>query len=303
MARMAVVVSCVNAPALAEECTKWLLANTSANSIVFLLDNGSTPPLPKFDADKLVRFHENIGGNAVFHDMLPHLDAFGVEFVAFLHCDMMVREQNWDYRIIKAFDADPKLALCGFVGSYEIDEHGGRGGGTALSYVGDHYPGFGTATKAEDHGRRLGELEPAAVLDHCSMIFRVSALKQLLPQPGNYAPGHFYDRICCAQCIHNGWHVGMIGIACDHFSGGVAGGMESQLALYRKWLTEEGLTWAPGREDQAVYVESERRFLSRFRDKYKLIPYRVHSDYSVTHYELGRTGWQATPYRTLGLPL
>lgn len=297
--RMAVVVSCVDAPELAREATKWLRHHTSAESEIILCDNGSCPPLPRYHADRIVRFHHNIGGNAVFHRMLPHLDALGVEFVAYLHCDMMVREDSWDQRVITAFDADPLLALCGFVGSNEIDEQGGRGGGTMLNYVGAYYEGFGQATKAEQHGLRVTGVHPAAVLDHCSMIFRVAQLRQLPPQEGNYAPGHFFDRICSAEVVQRGWHVAVVGIGCDHFSGGIAGGMDSQLDVYKHWLRAEGIPYNPRNLDQAVYVESERRFLQRFRDQtYKLIPYRVNSDYSITHFIRTSMGWHEEPYVT-----
>lgn len=294
---MAVVVSCVDAPELAKECTMWLRTNTSPDTIIILLDNGSVKPLSRFYADRLIRFDVNIGGNAVFHQMIPHLDKFGVDFVAYIHCDVMVREENWDQRVIAAFNYDPKLALIGFVGSNELDEKGGRGGGTMLNYLGSHYLGFGTSTTAEQHGTRVTELRPAAVLDHMTMIFRLSILRKLPPQEGNYAPGHFYDRICCAECVQQGYHVAYLGISCDHFSGGVAGGMASQLEVYKRWLAAEELAYDPNRIDTAVYMESERRFLHRFRDgTYKMVPYKVKSDYSVDHYNLMLGNWIASTY-------
>lgn len=286
----------VDAENLAKESLKHLRANTSPDTFIFLIDNGSTVPIKNIGEDHVIRFHENIGGNAVFHEVLPHMDAFGIDVMAFLHCDMMVREPMWDVRVMAAFEQDPKLGLCGFVGSNEIDEHGGRGGGTVLNYAGYFYEGFGQATTAEHHGRRSSGIEPAAVLDHCSMIFRKAALRDIPPQQGNYAPGHFYDRICCAELIHQGWHVAFIGISCDHFSGGVAGGMTQQLALYEKWLAKEGISYEINYIDTAVYVESERRFLGRFRDQLKLIPYKVDSDYRVWHAELTTGGWQYGTY-------
>lgn len=296
MPKLVVVVTCVDAPETVAECLHWLDVNTSDQTTVMLLDNGSKVPLAQGPADRLVRFHENIGGNAVFHAMLPHLDAEGADLVAYLHCDMMVRELNWDLRVIQAFVDDPILALCGFVGSSEVDERGGRGAGTALNFLGASYPNYGPSSPTHHHGRSMSGIMPAAVLDHCSMIFRISVLRQLPTQEQHYAPGHFYDRICCAECIHQGYHVAVIGIQCDHLSGGIGAGMESQLALYRKWLTSQGLPWEPGHEDRAVYIESERRFFARFRDELKLIPYGVNADYSVIHFvrEFGR--WVQRPY-------
>lgn len=302
MKRLAVVVSCVDAPELAKECTKWLRQHSSPETEIILCDNGSCPPLPKFYADRIVRFHQNIGGNAVFHAMIPHLEALGVEFVAYLHCDLMVRQDNWDQFVMGAFDADPLLALCGFVGSTEMDELGGRGGGTMLNYAGSFYPGFGQATAAEAHGIRHTGIRAGAVLDHCSMIFRLSALKTLPPQEGNYAPGHFYDRICSAEVVNRGFHLALVGVLCDHFSGGVAAGMASQLEVYKRWLRKEGVPYDPNHVDKAVYIESERRFLNRFRDQqFQMIPYRVNPDYSITHFHHTKLrGWVAEPYAPRG---
>lgn len=281
----------VNAEKLARECLKHLRENTSKDTPIFLVDNGSNPPIKNIGEDYCIRFHQNIGGNAVFHEVMPHMDAFDIDIIAFLHCDMMVREPQWDVRIKSVF-GNPRIGLCGFVASNEIDEKGGRGGGTVLNYAGHFYEGFGQASKAEDHGRRSNTVEPAAVLDHCSMIFRKIALHGVPPQRGNYAPGHFYDRICCAQLIALGWWVAYVGIACDHFSGGVAGGILEQLALYERWLQQEGIPYEKNNIDQAIYIESERRFLTQFRDQYQLIPYKIDENFDVWHAKLTNRGWE-----------
>lgn len=299
--RMAVVVTCVDAPQLLQLCLNHLVGNTSPKTDIYVFDNGSTEALTtEHSRVTIVRVPENIGGNAVFHAMLPWLESRHCTIAAFIHCDMIVLEGNWDQRVVAAFQADPKLAVCGFAGSNQLDEHGGRGTGTVLNYAGLFYEGIGQATTAEQHGMRASEVRPAAVLDHCSMIFRLSDLKALPPQEGNYAPGHFLDRIYCAELLYRGRHVATIGVRCDHFNGGIAGGITKQLDLYRKWLTQEGLPFTEATLDRDLYVESERRFLTRYRQELQLIPCMVNPDYSITHFTYdGCSGsWVGTPYGT-----
>lgn len=282
MSRLVTVVTSVDEPEWTKECIKWLKENSTPelNTIV-LLDNGSYEPLPDMGADVLLRWDKNYGANAVFHRMLPELNKMNAEFVAYLHCDLMVREKGWDMRVVEGFDAHPQVALMGFVGSNEIDMAGGRGLGTVLNYQGHEYP-FGKAVPAKVHGRPSRELEPCAVLDHCSMIFRIRVLGQLTPQEGNYSPGHFYDRIVCCETLYRGHRIAYIGIECDHFSGGTRGGVRNRDEFYSEWLESEGIPYNVENPDMSVYKEGEKRFLSRWRDEIKFIPLRVESDWSIT---------------------
>ena len=268
---------------------EFLTQNTSPDTEIILIDNGSTPPYSVVDegiflplAHRIIRYEENIGGNAVFHRWFED-DWFNgnpPEFLAFLHCDLMVREVNWDRRVIEAFEADPLLQLVGFVGSTQIDGRGGRGGGTMLNYRGDYYTGYGQASPSAHHGRAVTGLEPAAVVDHAAMILRRDALLQLPPQEGNYAPEHFYDRILSCEVLRNGGHIAVLGIDCDHFSGGIGDGMAKADALRRRWLESEGINYDPADTYTAVYLESERRFFAEFRG---FFPLSVTPNYEVVH--------------------
>jgi hypothetical protein len=265
------------------------LRRASPDIELVLIDNGSRVPYNVVDegflnpiADRIIRYDENIGGNAVFHRWMVD-DWWGEddvpEFLAFLHCDLMVHEQCWDKRVVEAFDADPKLSLIGFVGSNEIDNLGGRGIGTMLNYRGEHFSN-GQSSPAEHHGRRMVGLEAAAVVDHCAMIFRTSVLAELTMQEGHYAPEHFYDRILSCEVIDRGEHIAVLGIDCDHFSGGIGDGMANANALRLRWLQAEGFDYSDHFEDSysAVYKESERRFFARWSH---LFPFYVAPDYTV----------------------
>lgn len=284
MTRLAVIVYSANNEAYTKLAVEHLERTVDKDlTKIIVVDNGSDTPFTMM-GDEVIRYQTNIGGNAIFHR--PFKDKwFGShfdipEFLAFLHCDMMVWEKDWDQRVVDAFDADPLLSLVGFVGSNEIDEMGGRGGGTMLNYRGAFFEGIGQASPAEAHGKRVTDLQPAAVLDHCSMIFRSSVLWQLTPQEGFFAPEHFYDKILSCEVLERGEHVAVLGIECDHFSGGIAPGNLLAEALRKRWLAAEKIEYNKARSDVAVYVESERRFKARFMST-GFIPLRVQPDYSI----------------------
>lgn len=286
---LTIVLYGVDNPGLTKIAMEWLCrTSTSGLSRLVLVDNGSDPPFESWGADRLIRYEENIGGNAVFHRL--HADGLleVTEYTAFLHCDLVVREEGWDRRVLAAFQ-DHGLDLLGFVGSNEIDELGGRGGGTALNYLGGLYEGIGQASTAERHGRRMKDLMPAAVLDHCVLIFRTATLLTLTPQEGHYAPEHFYDRILSCEALERGGRIAVLGISCDHFGGGIGPGNAKADRLRRRWLDAEQIPYDPARTDLAVYQESERRFLKRFRDT-GLIPLRVRPDWTVEHQHVLRGG-------------
>lgn len=280
--KLSVVISCVDTPILAETCTKYLRENSNSDlTEIILNDNGSYEPLDKFYADRVVRFEKNVGGNAAMHDILPHLHE-DTEIVAFLHCDLLVREKDWDKRVLAAFDEHENMALLGFVGSYIIDELGGRGWGTTLNFLGADYPKLpaklNIATQSIEHGLKFKGLTPAAVLDHCSLVFRLSVFKDLPPQRGNYGIGHFYDRGLCCEVHHIGMSVAVLGISVDHLCGGIADGWANALELYKEWLLEHGVT--PGENpDHDVYFLSEQMFFSKWKP---YIPFRVNKDWTIT---------------------
>lgn len=308
--RIAAIITVVDSWPVAQESLKYLMENSTPElTEVILLNNGSfegpqedfTAKYPKDFA--YVEFPENVGANGVFHKMLPILETmsqkwpekYNFEVVAYFHNDMMIREEGWDQRIIAAFDKDPKLALTGFLGSNEIDGAGGRGLGTSSSYMGFEYE-TGWASKAEIHGRRIVGIEAAAVLDHCSMIFRICMLKQLPAQEASgLAPHHFYDRILSCEVLERDWHIAMVGIQCDHFGGGTGLckvphdgpelGVLNRDASYRKWLQLKGITYSTDEEnfDALVYKEAEKIFLNKWRDELHFIPVKVMKDYTVYH--------------------
>lgn len=246
---------------------------------IVVIDNGSSNPFPAL-GDRNHRYEENVGGNAVFHRWLED-DWFEddyPDYLAFLHCDLMIHERGWDQRVVEAFEADSQLDLLGFVGSTKIDRDGGRGDGTMLNYRGAYFDSIGSGSPAEHHGRRITGLEPAAVVDHCAMVLRRTTLMTLPSQEEHFAPEHFYDRILSCEILKRGGHIAVLGVDCDHFSGGIGPGVLKADALRRKWLDQEGIEYNSDDTYTAVYLESERRFFAQYKG---FFPLSVDPNYGV----------------------
>ena len=294
MPKMVSVITCCDSGPLAEESTYYAKVNSNIKyNEIILVDMGSYTPLPKYHADRLIRFEENKGPYAVHHDIIPYLNPY-TEVVAFLHTDLMIREQGWDQFILAAFSMYPKLGLVGFLGSDEIDMAGGRGGGTMSSFMGYEYKTI-WSSKAEVHGKRALGIHAAAVLDHCGLIFRLSVLKEIPPAAENHVPFHFYDRVVCAEVLSRGYHLAVCGIECDHASGGTGlskarispempePGVLNRDELYKTWAAKHNFILKDEPLDQQIYSEGERRYLGKWRDSLHFIPLKVNEDYSITY--------------------
>ena len=282
---------------LVVECLEFFLENSTQElTDVILVDNASPKPemvdnliLSRVKPNRFIRLYENRGINNVFREVLPLLDEYDI--LAFAHSDFMIIDKGWDELVVIAFDSDPKLALAGVAGSSEVDRIGGRGLGTRTSFVGGLYRS-GKGSGVDVHGKRIIGVNPAAVLDHCFMIFRRSVLEELANDSNTeeiFVPHHFGDKIFGCEILERGYHVALLGIPCDHLQGGRGIGLEQHNKACQQWLEERNIPFKPDETDHYMYLESERIFLSKWRDTLKFIPLRVNEDYSITHLHPDRT--------------
>ena len=301
-----------NQTTLTHQCLEQLNKTCKTNPELLLIDNGSTEPpenLDKlkdlvfkqketsFSKSQLLPNDENIGVFPCFKQGLEHTQG---DIIAFPHSDLLIWEDKWDERILDEFEKDPKLAVLGFLGSWEVDNWGGRGMGTT-----SNFQGLDRGSKAQIHGSARADLMPCAVVDGCMMIFRRSFLEQVVDI--SWPPHHFYDRMLCCEAIQRELHVAMIGIQCDHISGQTANceeewkrlackwaGSELHISHYNEWAVKN-IAWMRANcqlhtkaesngWDEVIYLEAEMRFLQKWRDQLKFVPFKVNSDYSIIHY-------------------
>lgn len=267
--------------AMARESMEYLLENTSEEGFVFLTDNGSAEPPEEVEEYPTVYIKQNDGVNLVWYKLKEFLEQRGIDVLVCGHADFFIVERDWDKKVRKAFEDDPKLVLASFVGSNAVDSSGGRGAGTHLSFVGNKYRnGPGSPWKA--HGKKAEGIMPAACFDHCVMIYRVSEFDTLagfFPDP---PPMHFEDRILPVAANYHGYHCALIGVDCDHISGAKTTGMENYFNAVKRWLDANGMEHPEdGNYDRTSYLEAENRFLSKWRDEIGFVPFNVEEGYRI----------------------
>lgn len=309
--QLSVVIPVLNQHELAKVCIRSLQQNSTTDPEIIVIDDGSDLPFyyPGID---IIRNEKCSGSYSHFAD-----EYYTGDIVAFIHSDLIIHEKGWDERVIKAFENDEKLGLIGFIGSNEIDGLGGRGLGTMSNFAGyniaiperidlNGFEGIVTVapeinnilgSPAEIHGKRVTGLEPAVVLDGCSMIFRKEAL-QKITHDFAFPPHHFYDRMMSIQMIQAGYKDAVIGILCDHLSGQTVNHESKYHDMCKQWCKnnlgiDEPGQWVtvdqewfnnptnasrgniPTAWDHVIYMEAERRFMKHWRDGIHVIPIKI----------------------------
>lgn len=281
MSKLCCVIPVLNQFPLAETAISYALHLAETDLDCVILDNASDIPFePEMIGGKVIVLDKNIGVYPTFWEALKHTDA---DVLAFLHSDLIISEQGWDTRVIKAFEDNPKLGLVGFIGSNEIDVNGGRGAGTTSNFQGlkTEWHGKDGETKmwigspSSAHGNQNIALFKAAVVDGCAMIFRRSVL-EAIKQREEFPPHHFYDRLLSCEVQELGYEVAVLGIGCDHISGQTVNQENAYSVMAKEWADRHGLTMEGVHNwDSVLYREAEKQWLAEYRDIKHFIPRRV----------------------------
>jgi GT2 family glycosyltransferase len=253
---------------------------------VIIIDNGSDVPFHYTGSKNIIRNEKSIG---VYPTFKQGFEVATGDVVAFFHSDLVVWEKDWDKRVIKHFQQDANLGMIGFIGSNEIDWHGGRGLGTTSNFKGLSMIDQTGSNNGKDvkvwvgsHGAIHGKVNEgytdAVVVDGCAMIIRRTAWQDIGVRE-DFPPHHFYDRLISTQLIENGWNIGVLGIACDHFSGQTVNIEPSYQQMAYDWLSTRLLEldkFNPEHNyDHDIYKLAEQYWLCEYRDKKHIVPIKL----------------------------
>lgn len=255
-----------------------------------IIDNGSEKPYPEHKilngrAVQTLRNDKNIG----YYQPLKQLyDLYpDEEYIGLMHNDLILYEEGWDMRMIKAFEEDPKLGLIGLCGSREVDGLGGRGTYTVCNFMGREIKVGNQTWKGQDPsaGRRICCTEPAIVLDSLFMLFRREVIPQLIHKDEKWEDitlAHFYDRIWPIRTIEAGFHVVTMGSDCDHIGGMTTTANERYRNDCIEFLESRGIPYE--NPETEMYLVAERRYLDEYKHEKKWLPAIIREDdHVVTH--------------------
>lgn len=247
---------------------------------ICLIDNGSTYRAGNwsFAADELMVNDKNTG---VLQTFKQGYELATGDIICFIHSDVLLHESGWDQRIANAFEIYPRLGLAGLFGARAVHPNGGRE--FCMSNMLGREWGMCDCHEvaADHHGVREAGIKPAAVFDGVGLFFRRETLRQLVEETDMFAdwraPHHFYDRIMSCKVADLGWHMAVIGIGFDHWSGATANSSEVYNQTALNWLERHRESIAGGTPDQHIYNIAEQQFFEEFS---KRLPLRVMDDYS-----------------------
>lgn len=256
-----------------------------------IVDNNSVTPYcdckfkdSKFPVD-IIRNDVNVGYYfplIQLHERYPDHELIGL-----IHNDLILYEPGWDVRMAKYFEADPKLGLVGLTGSSEIDNLGGRGGGTMCFFRGAKVdiPGLGEIQgQSQAAGARISDLQPSACLDSLFMMFRREVIPSLMNESDPWKDvtlAHFYDRIWPIRVLEAGYHVATMGVECDHLGGMTCVANTRFRDDCIHWLDARSISYE--NPETEMYLVAERRYLGEYRESKHFIPCRVGQNYEIQH--------------------
>lgn len=259
---------------------------TGADFTVVIYDNNSEKPYNYkefIDCSFPIEIIHSPTNDGYYIPLKKIYDKYPDELIGLIHNDMIMYERSWNERMAHSFANDPKLGLVGLCGSNEVDDRGGRGGGTVCYFRGgDVVVGERTITgQTQAAGRRTNDLVPSACLDSLFMMFRRGAVDKLEDDWDNLPMAHFYDRIWPLRLVRDGWHVATLGVECDHLGGMTSTGNVRFRNDCIKWLEDRNIPY--DNPETSLYLEAERRYFREFKDT-GFIPCRIDGSYNYAKY-------------------
>jgi len=270
-------------------CLERLAEVTTEEIEVIVIDNGSEKPRTWKSQGKLKVKNQHNGENiGVLPTFKQGVELSSGDLVCFIHNDVLIHEQGWNERVAWAFAEDHKLGLAGLLGARGVNPDGGREG-TMSHMLGAEWGKTEIQPAAIHHGELMMARHSAIVLDGVGMFFRKSALHDVAEHSNIFAddrpPHHWYDRNICLNFIFRGWHVDVIGIQFDHFSGATANVSPQYHLGAKRWCEEHGAEMPENNADLGVYKVGEKQFLEEWG---KYLPAHVDEHHNVT--------WRFSPY-------
>lgn len=284
---ISMIIPVIDQESFTKRCLEKLAANTTEPTELVIIDNGSE----KSQGDivigataasnlkvKYVRNQSNIGVLATFKQGLKVASG---DILFYMHNDVLLHEYGWNWRVAQAFGEDPKLGLAGLLGARVCMPDGGRVG--VMSHMlGEEWGKTELKPAALHHGELMTGIAPAAVFDGVGLIFRREALEDVSGRYNLWGEDrplhHFYDRNISLAFLEAGYHMAVIGLKFDHYSGATANHSASYHATALKWCEQHNIPLIDNNADLTVYREAERQFFADWSSK---LPAQVEVDYSV----------------------
>jgi len=258
---------------------------TKEDTEIVLIDNGSPISLTFTAHQRISKIKYNAENVGVVQTFKQGYEAADGDLICFIHSDVLLHEIGWDTRIAATFSGNDRLGLAGLFGAKILHPNGGRE--LCMSnMLGKEWGKCGCHQQsALHHGMLEQGVRPVSMFDGVGLFFRREALRQLVEETDFCAdwraPHHFYDRIVgCKIAIDLGWHMAVIGIGFDHWSGATGNASNIYAETSRKWLEKNGHAIIEGQPmDLHIYNIAEQQFFKEYTHR---LPLLVDESYNYT---------------------
>ena len=201
---------------------------------------------------------------SVLHTMAEMAKGGEEEVILFLHDDVDVLDEDWEYQVEKVVRWS-RVGMFGFGGAYGL--------GTEELYKRPYQlqqlarlEYVSNMKDAEAHGKRVEKVVEVAVLDGFALGFTREAYERMGGWEdaikGGMPPFHMYDAWAACRMKEMGLKTFMVPVRCHHH-----GGRTSTSEQYQEWLRKEG--W---KDDVKVHQAAHMVIYDRFR---RVLPIKV----------------------------
>lgn len=244
--KLSIVTAVCGAIDITEQFMHHTVGRCAVRPELIVVSNGNTPKeeaklqelLDEFTARwahggefRLISLPEPVGSTKAFNAGVALATG---DVVALLHNDLLVREGDWDQKVLGFFEANPQTGVCGF--------HGAQALGSDKLYTAAYdmrqlarTDNYSNLEDAEDHGYRRGTPMEVVTLDGMSLITRLQVFREIGGLEEKY-PHHMYDHDLCLTARSQGYTNYMLPISAKHVSGQTA-----NATRYNDHLKEIGL--------------------------------------------------------------
>lgn len=287
--KVSLVIPFIDTWEVTKRCLEKVRENTSPDTEIILIDNGSQGDYEDFILQIFYETHPNVLvvknsiNIGVLQTFSQGLALARGEIICFIHNDVLLQEEGWDIKVVEVFDQCPRLGLAGLFGAVGVGENGGRIRSMS-KMLGVEWGKCDCHELAwEHHSEYLDGVHPATILDGVGMFFRREALHDLVNSDMFAewrAPHHFYDRIMPLKLIDKNWKIATIGIGFDHWSGATANSSEIYNDTALKWAEKHNAVADGLNPDQMLYNKAEQQFFDEFG---KRLPCNVNSNWEYEY--------------------
>lgn len=143
------------------------------------------------------------------------------DVVVFIHADVKILDEDFEEKILYAFEKIPRLGVAGVIGSSEITENGGWWLSNPSAHKGEIVQWAEDGKSKFLMTKKKGNYHSLAGVDGLALFVMGHVARDLPFDSASYPESYdFYDLDYCLSVLSHGYKVAVLDIALEHKSAG-----------------------------------------------------------------------------------